>query len=174
MQVSFKTQKTKQNDQNSIAETTSSKIKQSHNNQKQILTIKILTAITITAIIIYMQHFSNNTQNTICNNDRILYSPLFESYHNWIENNMQFKIVWGVIDSLWINIFGYFLSIVYFVYDGSYFEGFFTWFFFSMYGSLCLEMILYQHPIGNLEPGSTPLPSSRPYGLEINDYYFSG
>lgn len=33
---------------------------------------------------------------------------------------------------------------------------------------------MYADPFGNLQPGSVPLPGSRPYDQPGNDYYFSG
>lgn len=137
---------------------------------------KVILASMVMVLYYVCQHkfWIDGTKNTVCNNDQVLYSKYFELYHKWIQKHWDLRVVIVTINSLWINIAGYAVISVMFILKGDYLAGLLTYLTFTAVRGLCQEIIIYQHPIGCLKPEVTPLPGSRPYDLDVNDYYFSG
>ena len=137
---------------------------------------RIVSAQLTILFLCYMQHsiWPGNIENKICLNDHVIYSELFTKYHTWVQKNWNVRTVQVTFNTIWINVAGYAVIVVFFILYGTMSEALFTYLGFTYLRDQCIRLFVLQHPIGNLEPGSAYLPGTRPYDLKSNDYYFSG
>ena len=127
--------------------------------------LKLYTAIIVLAFYISFQlHFWHaRAPNPTCNNDHIIYSLPVSAYQTWISHpaHSPYRTFIITLNLLYINIFGYFLSIISFAYKGSYSESFFTWL--SLTYLRALVPIFPPNPQIVLNPIPTPTPKVNPH-----------
>lgn len=69
-----------------------------------LLKVKLPITLSIILFFILFQHlfWKGDKPNTVCNNDKIMYSEIFMEYHQWVLDNWSVRTWQCIIINLWI------------------------------------------------------------------------